>query len=140
VETSRPRTLVIIDRQHYWLEFSSAALQLAGYDVHTYDMYSYISETKNQPDVAPVLIIFGCMTMQAEEWEFVQHLLDCKCALLILCTSLSWEDMRASFRAGAIDVIKKPYDAEALVEIVDATMDIITSRSKHKFEHQRVQP
>jgi DNA-binding response OmpR family regulator len=112
------RRILIIDRQPYWRDKASGALEAQGARVHVLGSYDYVPETAYFNGEPPDLVILGCSSIKHEERALMSEVLADKRHLVVLCASLPWADMRALFLAGADDVMDKPYDSNRLVGIV----------------------
>ncbi|HZR38905.1 MAG TPA: hypothetical protein VFB12_02230 [Ktedonobacteraceae bacterium] len=117
--------ILVIDHQAYWRQFSTDALSAAGYSVETLDTYTYLpprektSAEKKMPD----LVVLGCARVGPEEQELIALALTNRYHLLVLCSFLPWQEMRALFLQGVDDVVDKPYTSKYLVRIVKDAME-----------------
>jgi len=122
VATSQ-KHILIIDRQHSWLERSVEALRHAGFDVSSLDSYDYSGQLSDGS--SPDLVILGCATIGPDELALITRILEHKDQLVVLSTLLPRQTMRTLFLVGAVDVADKPYEPQNLVAIVHHVLDII---------------
>ena len=118
MKTDRARKqIVLIDRQHSWLERSAETLRLAGFDVATVGQYDYPPAV--QGSSAPSkLVILGCASIGQDEFDLIKRIIEHKDHLLVLSTALSPHIMRTVFLVGADDVTNKPYHPDHLITAV----------------------
>jgi DNA-binding response OmpR family regulator len=119
--------LVLIDRQHSWLERSDQALRLAGFEVDSLNHYNYPPPNEEPVDTAPKLVILGCASIGQDEFDLINRILQHKDHLIVLSTALPRNVMRSVFLVGADDVANKPYDPNRLVTMVNQVLRSIPS-------------
>src|SRR2546422_104330 len=106
---SKRKRILLIDHQAYWRELFTQALQDAGFNVSTLATYNQVPLQDYLEDENPDLVVLGCTRIRDEELRLIEHVLDRKRHLLVLCASLSWQIMRSLFRLGVTDIVDKPY-------------------------------
>jgi len=106
--------ILLIDRQSYWRDISTDALQKVGFAVGTLDTYEYTLAEEEKPD----LVLLGCARVGHEEQLLIDEMLARKQHLLVCCTSFSGGTMRELFLQGVDDIVDKPYNPISLVKIV----------------------
>jgi DNA-binding NtrC family response regulator len=118
----RRTPIVLIDRQHSWLERSAQALRAAGFEVESLEHYNYPPATPHSDRPVPKLVVLGCASIGPDEQELIGRILEHKDHLLVLSTSLPWRVMRELFLNGAADVTEKPYDSSGLITTVNQVL------------------
>lgn len=111
--------VLVVDRQEYWRDLSTAALKRRGFSVKSLGSYDYSSEAAFFDGKPPDLVVLGCASIKREEREFIEKVLSGGAHLLVFSASLPWRDARLVFLAGADDVADKPYDPDQLLNTVD---------------------
>ena len=117
--------IVLIDRQHSWLERSARALRRAGFKVESLDHYDYPPATLHD-GAAPRLIVLGCASIGLDEQQLIDRIIKNKDHLLVLSTSLPWKVMHELFLHGATDVTEKPYDPSGLITTVNQVLESLS--------------
>ena len=133
---SRSRYLLVIDRQQHWREFCVDALASADFSVCALDGYDYPPSCDGGQGMPPDLVVLGCASVGPEELKLIRQVLQHKHHLLVLCTSLPLQTMRALFREGVDDVADKPYEPGSLVDIVRQTLESISPRTSYRAVEQ----
>ncbi len=124
------RHIVIIDKHSHWRQFSEEALAARGYAVHLQDNYHYpppIAQTQK-----PALVILGCATIGQKELKLIERVVAHKHHLIVLCTALPRDIMRAVFLKGADDVVDRPYGVDDFVTIIEQVLESIESRNTYQ--------
>ena len=124
-EENARRAIVLIDRQHSWLERSAQTLRRAGFDVETLDNYNY-PDPDRPNDVRSRLVVLGCASVGPDELELIQRFVHHRDYLLVLSTAISSREMRNLFLHGATDVTDKPYDPGGLLETVTQVLESLS--------------
>lgn len=106
--------ILLIDRQAYWRQISTDALEKVGFAVGALDTYDYTLTEGENPD----LVLLGCARVGNEEQLLIDEMLAHKQHLLVCCTSFSGQTMRNLFLQGVDDIVDKPYNPISLVKIV----------------------
>ena len=78
------------------------------------------------------LVILGCTVIGPEELALIEQILESRCRLLVLATSLPPIVMRGLFLHGADDVADKPYNAEHLFELIQEAFEKSTPRDSYQ--------
>jgi DNA-binding NtrC family response regulator len=119
------KQIVLIDRQHSWLERSTQTLRRAGFSVEPLADYDY--PPHNMPhDAPPRLVVLGCASVGQAEMDLIRRILLRGDHLLVLSTSISQREMRNLFLRGAADVTDKPYDSGNLVSTVTQVLNSLS--------------
>jgi DNA-binding NtrC family response regulator len=108
------KRILLIDRQSYWRQISTNALEKLGFAVGALNTYDYTPAADENPD----LVLLGCARVGNEEQLLIDEVLARKQPLLICCTSFTGQTMRDLFVQGVADVVKKPYNPDNLTRIV----------------------
>ncbi len=124
---SKQQTILVLDHQDYWRDFSSQALQEAGFSVSVQDTDSYICPASEFGDEPLDLVILGCTRVGPREERLISQFIQHKHHLLVLCSVLPWQMMRALFRQGVDDVVDKPFNPNGLVAVVNDALNTIAS-------------
>lgn len=111
--------ILLIDRHSQWLDFAKEVLTRAGYKVFSADDFERAAERWG--DEAFDLILVGLD--QAESHletlnDLARNRAHPKRVVVMFPILQTYDRMRIVFKAGAYDVIDKPYDAEALLRSV----------------------
>lgn len=111
--------LLVIDRNSGWLDFAEHTLRRAGYDVSVATDLMKAFRVHSSDDFDLVLI--GLDQVEGNLSTFAQ--LTCEKALskrfvVMFPIHRTLDRVRVAFRAGAYDCIDKPFEAEALLELV----------------------
>ena len=122
--------IVVIDRQEYWRRFATKTLLSAGFTVHSYQDYT---DALQQNQETTNLIILGCTHLGNTELQFITQLLEQRYHLLVLCSSLSNQEMRLLFLKGVVDTLDKTYSPMRLTHIIEQTLTSIARRSSSHF-------
>jgi len=129
--------ILIVERQKYWGEFATDALLAAGFSVRTLDRYDYCALDDCVHQETPDLVVLGCAGVEPDDQEMIQQVLQLRCHLLVFCTAPPWEVMHSLFRAGASDVVDKPYDSDHLVSIVAQTLKSVLPQNYYQAVAQQ---
>jgi DNA-binding NtrC family response regulator len=129
---AQAKRILVIEKQDHWRELAVKALKHAGYEVRSLDTYTYPAPGGNGTHATPDLVILGCPSIGAEERDLVDRSIRHKDHLLVLSTSLPWDDMHALFLQGVEDATEKPYDPDYLVAIVEDVLETILPRSSYR--------
>lgn len=113
--------VVLIDRQDYWRQRCASALEDSGYAVLQLASYD-CGKALPSPEAAD-LVVLCCTTVGAAEVRLIAEIRRCGEPLLLMCTLPEAVGVRAGFAAGAIDVVERPYEAEAIVTTVGHALD-----------------
>ena len=124
--------ILVVDRQDYWRELSTKALTQKGYLVRALSDYDYSQESAYFDGQPPDLVILGCARIGHEEQAFIRKVMDDRCRLVVLSTSLPWGDMRSLFLAGANDVADKTYDPDHIINLVKEAFENVAWQGKEK--------
>ena len=117
--------ILVIAFEKHWRDLCAQALEQAQYDVqpiHSYDTEHLKRAISRTP---PDLVVLGCVRAGPRERTLIRKIVQIGLHLLVLCTSLSVEEMRSIFRDGADDVAEKPYDPDSIVNLVNQTLTYI---------------
>ncbi len=125
------KRIVLIDQQPYWRKISADALKKVGFVVDTLDTYDYMLPETYEEVSPPDLVLLGCARIGTKEQEFIDEIVSRHHRLLVLCTSVTWQTMRALFLQGVDDILDKPYNSAKLVKIVNQNLESTHSHSKH---------
>jgi DNA-binding NtrC family response regulator len=117
--------IVVIDRQHSWLERSARALRKEGFAVKTLDHYNY-PPSDAAADAPPRLVVLGCASVGPDEQELINRIIAHKDHVLVLSTSLPWNVQRELFLHGVADATDKPYDASGVIVTVNQVLDSLS--------------
>ena len=124
--------ILVIERQEHWRELSVHALEDAGFDVDATDNYDCIAPLIRKHGANPELVVLGCARVRPEEFRLILRLIKRGIHILVLCASLSSEEIRRLFLAKADNVAIKPYERDAIVKLVEQTLHLIASRSSYQ--------
>ena len=124
--------IVLIDRQRYWRDLFARALTSIGYFVCVLETYHYIVPFDCLQGANPNLVILDCPQVNTAEQKLIKQILMHKHHLLVLCSSPSWQMMRALFLQGVDDVVEKPYNPEYFVHTVDQVLASITPLNSYQ--------
>jgi DNA-binding response OmpR family regulator len=124
--TDPRQKILLIDRQHSWLQRSAEALCSAGFEVDSLDRYDYPDQLARSKNTRPTLVVLGCASIGPEELLLIDRVLQNKDHLIVMSTSLPSQIMRQVFLVGADDVTDKPYNVKNLVEIVNQVLHSIS--------------
>lgn len=127
-ELFKEKEFFVVDASGFWREFSYCSLNSVGCKVKKYASYKQLRRILNDFDKRPDLIIIGCSKPAVEEVKLVDFLHRNKFRQLILCSFLSWDEMRELFLAGADDVTEKPFDSHELIATVTESLNNIVLR------------
>jgi DNA-binding response OmpR family regulator len=130
--SSQSKCILLIIDQPTWRETARTALKSSGFVVCTLDSYNQVLLDDCLRDKNPDLIVLGCTFVDSEEQRLIARVLARKYHLLILCASLSRQEMRKQFIQGVDDIVDKPYDAASLVKIVDQVMESTVPRNSYQ--------
>lgn len=133
------KKILVIDKQDFWLELSVKTLTDAGYSVRAETNYHSLAPIYHKRGTKPDLVIFGCAFIEWEELNLVASLHEEQIALLVLCTSLSWDMMREIYLAGADNVTEKPFSPEKLLSTVDNTFKTISRRERYRLKEKELE-
>lgn len=136
-KASQDKRILIVDRHEDWRNSSADALRRKGYSVLALDDYDYSAGTSYLDGEPPDLVILGCARIRREEQEFIAKVMADQRHLVVLCTSLPWDDMRSLFLAGASDVADKTPNPDHLVNIVEEVFDNVATRQEEKYQAER---
>jgi DNA-binding NtrC family response regulator len=120
---TRPKRILVIDRQKYWRELWIHTLSKAGFVVQALDEYEYPPKIPSDRSRPSDLVILGCTIVGREELQLIERILDHKDRLLVSCTSLPWKTMRSLFLAGAEDVTDRTSEPDHLVALVETALE-----------------
>jgi DNA-binding NtrC family response regulator len=128
MEFFKEKEFLVVDASLDWREFSYCSLNSVGCKVAKYKSYRHLREKLNDFEKRPDLIIVGCSKPENREVRLIKYLHRKKFRQLILCSFLTWDEMRELFLAGADDVTKKPYDSQALFDTITESLSKIAVR------------
>jgi DNA-binding response OmpR family regulator len=131
------KQILIVERQEYWGEFAANALVAAGFSVSILRNYDHCAFDHCVHQKTPDLVVLGCAGVEPDDQEMVEEVLRLRCPLLVFCTDPPWEVMHYLFRAGASDVVDKPYDPDRLINIVVQTLASVSPRSCYQAVAQQ---
>ncbi|CAN5341826.1 hypothetical protein BH10BAC1_BH10BAC1_12040 [soil metagenome] len=123
IELFKEKEFFIVDTSGFWSDFSYCSLTSTGCKIKKYTSYKYLKVTLNKFKEKPDLIIIGCSKPNIEEIELVEFLHHNNFRQIVLCSFLSWDEMRELFLAGADDVTEKPFDSEELIETIKESLN-----------------
>lgn len=118
----------VVDRLDCWRDFAAEALTKAGFAVERYDRYEELPGLDGGKE--PDLVVLGCARSQAAERQLVAELARQGCPVLIVSSSVSCDDLRALFLAGASDVSRRPDSPDLLVSLVRGDLDALARRRR----------
>lgn len=131
------KRILIVDRHEDWRNSSASALRRKGYSVLALSGYDYSAGAAYFDGEPPDLVILGCARIRREEQEFIAKVMADQRHLVVLCTSLPWDDMRSLFLAGASDVADKTPNPDHLVNIVKEVFDNVVTRQGEKYRAEK---
>lgn len=128
--------IMVIDRQPYWREFATAALQAAGYAVSACSLYDEaLPPQREEQEIS--LALLGCSRLECEERLLITRLLARGQHVIVFVSSLSTQVMRVLFIRGVEDAVDRTYDPEELVDVVAQALERIDERSYIQFPVER---
>ena len=127
------KRILIVDQHEHWRESSADALRRKGYSVLTTGDYDYFAGMAYFDGKPLDLVILGCARIRRDEQEFIAKVIADHRHLVVLCTSLPWDDMRSLFLKGAIDVADKTHNPDHLINIVEEVFDSEASRDGNEY-------
>lgn len=110
--------ILLIDRQSYWRQISTNALEKVGFAVGALNTYDYTLAANENPD----LVLLGCARVGNEEKQLIDEVLARRQPLLVCCTFFTGQTMRELFLQGVADIVNKPYNPTNLTQIVRQTI------------------
>jgi DNA-binding NtrC family response regulator len=118
----------VVDRLDYWRAFAAEALRQAGFFVEAYSRYEELPSHNHTEKRHPDLVVLGCSHSRAEERQLVERLVQWGWPVLILSSTLSCEDFRSLFLAGASDVSQRPDSPDLLLSLVRSDLADLSRR------------
>jgi DNA-binding response OmpR family regulator len=113
--------LWVVDRLDYWRAFMANTLKQAGFCVEAYRYEELPSDAGTEPH-KPDLVVLGCARSRPEEQQIVQALVQREFSVLILSSTISQDDCRSLFLAGAADVSPRPHSPDILLSLVQSDL------------------
>jgi DNA-binding NtrC family response regulator len=121
----------VVDRLDYWRAFAAGTLEHAGFVVEAYGHYEELAGGGEKEQRHPDLVLLGCTRSRVEERRLIEELVRQGSPVLILSSSLSCDDFRSLFLAGAIDVSPRPNSPDLLLSLVRSDLaDLIQKRQQ----------
>ena len=131
--STRPPILSVVDRDKQWLQFCSRELYAAHYKTIDLQDYTHARQRLHKEQIGRAeqsqLVILGCARANEAEFDLLSFYVDHGYKVLVLCTTLSYQDTLALFRNQATNVYLKPYTRETLIEVVHETLELISKRT-----------
>jgi DNA-binding NtrC family response regulator len=110
----------VVDRLDWWRTTVVAALRDAGFPVRAYDSYDAVLATLHSTSTGPDLVLLGCAGSHLEEAVLLRELVLRRWPVIVFASSLTLQDLREFFLAGASDVAERPQTANHLLSLVAA--------------------
>jgi DNA-binding NtrC family response regulator len=122
--SSLDRSILVIDSDLSWLDFSVATLRANGYDAHAMTAARAAREPLEAAaatDVALVLLDIGSLE---QDTRLIEKMLQSpnaagRSVVVVFPTELTPTRARLAFGLGAADCVSKPYDQNALLALVE---------------------
>jgi DNA-binding NtrC family response regulator len=125
--------ILLIDRHSKWLDFAVKTLQEVGYEVHSASDFVKAAEcfVNNSFD----LILIG-LDQAENSLDEIEHLakdkLHSKRFVVMFPIRQTYDRVRIMFKAGAYDVVDKPYQPKELREMVSTQLVESISRNQQQ--------